>query len=69
MWTHNLPGTTAGYTQPGCFAQGLEVIVGLGDLVTFACALALVFSPLASADYSLIIGNVMIANQVWRLLL
>jgi hypothetical protein len=45
-------------------AQGLEIIAGLGDLVTFALALALVFSPLASADYSLIVGNVMIANQV-----
>lgn len=40
------------------------MIAGLGDLVTFACALALLFSPLASADYSLIVGNIMIANQV-----
>lgn len=44
-------------------AQGLEVIVGVGDLVTFGCALALVFSPLAGASYTLIIGYVMVANQ------
>lgn len=44
-------------------AQGLEVIVGVGDLVTFGCALALVFSPLAGASYTLIMGYIMVANQ------
>ena len=44
-------------------AQGLEVIVGMGDLVTFGCALALVFSPLAGASYTLIMGYIMVANQ------
>ena len=37
--------------------------MGVGDLVTFGCALALVFSPLAGASYTLIMGYIMVANQ------
>jgi hypothetical protein len=37
--------------------------VGVGDLVTFGCALALVFSPLAGASYTLNMGYIMVANQ------
>lgn len=55
-----------------CVLQGLEIIAGFGDLVTFCCALALVLSPLASANYTIIVGDIMIANQVrhyWNTLL
>lgn len=44
--------------------QGIEICAAIGDLITFACALALLLSPVASVTYSLIIGNLMIASQV-----
>lgn len=44
--------------------QGIEVFTAAGDLITFACALALLLSPVASVTYSLIIGEIMIASQV-----
>lgn len=42
----------------------MEVVAGIGDLITFGCALAVLLSPVSSVDYSLIVGNLMIASQV-----
>ena len=47
--------------------QGLEIVAGVGDLVTFVCALALLLSPVSSVEYSVVLGSIMIANQARRL--